>query len=141
MSEYTLQANFKVGNHLINVIGIDQYTFQENLKWVTEHAAGIVSTGVALEAAYQVGPLAQNTASVQVQQQQPQQVYQQAAAAPPQQYQPQQPQGNGGAPAPSCQHGAMKLVPGGTSKGTGKPYNAFWACTADRANQCRSQNT
>ena len=123
-SDYVLQANVKVGQHLINITGSDTETFKANLQWVTENAAGVVSAAVALEAAYQVGPLAQNTASVQVNQQQP-----------------QQPQGNGGAPAPSCAHGAMKLVPGGTSKNTGKAYNAFWACTADRANQCKSQNT
>ena len=141
-SDYVLQANVKVGQHLINITGSDTDEFKANLQWTTENAAGIVAAAVALEAAYQVGPLAQNTASVQVNQQQPQQAYQQAAAAPQQQYQqPQQPQGNGGAPAPSCAHGAMKLVPGGTSKNTGKAYNAFWACVADRANQCKSQNT
>ena len=139
-SDYVLQANVKVGQHLINITGFDTETFKANLQWTTENAAGIVAAAVALEAAYQVGPLAQNTASVQVQQQQPQQHYQQAAAAPQQQYQPQQPP-QGAAPGPSCLHGAMKLVPGGISKGTGKAYNAFWACTADRANQCKSQNT
>jgi len=68
-SDYVLQANVKVGQHLINVTGSDTETFKANLQWTTENAAGIVAAAVALEAAYQVGPLAQNTASVQVQQQ------------------------------------------------------------------------
>lgn len=41
--------------------------------------------------------------------------------------------------APSCQHGAMKLIPGGISKKTGKPYNAFWACQwPNRDEQCQA---
>ena len=134
MSEYTLQGNFKVGQHLINVTGIDQQTFQDNLKWVTENAAGIISAGVALEAAYQVGPLAAHTGAVQVTTQAPQQA-QQAYQQPAQ----QAPQQQGGAPAPSCAHGPMRYKAAGISK-AGNQYNSFWACTADRANQCKSQN-
>ncbi len=34
-------------------------------------------------------------------------------------------------PKPDCpEHGAMKHVPAGTSKKTGKPYTAFWVCAA-----------
>ncbi|GAA3473842.1 hypothetical protein [Nonomuraea roseola] len=41
---------------------------------------------------------------------------------------------------PYCDHGPMKYVAAGTSKATGKPYKAFWACTADRndPNRCKS---
>ena len=41
--------------------------------------------------------------------------------------------------APSCQHGPMKQIPGGISKKTGKPYNAFWACQwPNRDEQCQA---
>jgi hypothetical protein len=42
-----------------------------------------------------------------------------------------------GADAPvTCAHGVMKYVPAGTSK-AGKPYGAFYACTADRNDPTR----
>ena len=138
-SDYVLQANVKVGQHLINITGSDTDEFKANLQWTTENAAGIVAAAVALEAAYQVGPLAGNVTGVQVNQQQPQQAYQQAAAAPAQTYQPQQPQGNGGAPAPSCVHGVMRLKVAGTSK-AGNHYNAFYSCQGPRETQCKTVN-
>lgn len=56
-----------------------------------------------------------------------------APVAPP--VQQTAPQGQ----TPACQHGPMKLVPGGISKKTGKPYNAFWACQwPTREEQCRA---
>lgn len=59
-----------------------------------------------------------------------------APVAPPQQQFVQQPQAPAGA-GPSCAHGAMKQIPGGISKKTGKPYNAFWACQwPNRDEQC-----
>ena len=52
---------------------------------------------------------------------------------------PVPPTGAGAPAAPNCVHGPMKLVPGGVSKKTGKPYNAFWACQwPDRDTQCKS---
>jgi hypothetical protein len=64
------------------------------------------------------------------------------AAAPqgyaPPQYQPSTAQEPG--PAPTCEHGPMKLVPGGISKKNNKPYNAFWACQwPNRDEQCKAQ--
>lgn len=57
------------------------------------------------------------------------------APVPPQQ--PVAPAPQAAAAAPSCAHGPMKLVPGGISKKTGKPYNAFWACQwPNRDEQC-----
>jgi len=102
-NDYIFQANAKVGNHLINIVGVSQEEFQQNLEWVTTNAAGIVSTLAALEAAYTVKPLAPNVVATQVTntapgqwadrsytqgaQQQPQQGYQQPAVqqAPPNQ--------------------------------------------------------
>ena len=143
-NDYIFQANVKLGQHLINIVGISPEEFQTNLQWVTTNAAGIVSTIAALEGAYTVAPLAPHVASIQVTneapgqwadrshaqpQQQTQQQYQQAAVQPAQQ----------GAPAPSCAHGPMRLVPGGVSK-AGKPYNGFYSCTQPRESQCKSQN-
>ena len=48
-SDYVLQANVKVGQHLINITGSDTDTFKANLQWTTENAAGIVAAAVALE--------------------------------------------------------------------------------------------
>ena len=39
-SDYVLQANVKVGQHLINITGFDTETFKSNLQWTTENAAG-----------------------------------------------------------------------------------------------------
>ena len=149
MTEYTFQLNVKLGKgydaHLVNITGVGAADFKENLLWVTENAAGIASTATALEAAYGVKEIAANVASTQVVNDAPtgqwadrshaqgqQQAYQQPAVqqAPP----------NPG-PVPSCQHGAMKLVPGGISKNTGKAYNAFYSCTAGRDSGCRSVNS
>lgn len=64
----------------------------------------------------------------QPQQQAPQQQYQ----APPQQAYQQQGQ------APVCAHGPMRFVQAGVS-GSGKPYGAFWGCSAPRGpGQCKS---
>jgi hypothetical protein len=125
MAEYVLQANFKVGQHLINVIGANQEDFKANLQWVTSNAAGVVAAGAALEAAYGVKALAPNVTSVSVSNERPTQAAPQAS----------------GAPGPSCKHGPMKLVPAGVSKNTGNSYNAFYSCTAPRADQCKSQNS
>ena len=136
-TDYVFQLNVKLGvgydAHLLNVTGFDKATFEDNLKWTTENAAGIVATAAALEAAYAVKPLAAGTASVQVTTQAPQQA-QQAYQQPAQQAQQQNT-----APAPSCAHGPMRFKAAGISK-AGNQYNAFWACTADRANQCKSVN-
>ena len=141
-NDYIFQANAKVGNHLINIVGVSQEEFQQNLEWVTTNAAGIVSALVALEGAYQVKPLTPHVAETQVTNGAPgqwadrshaqgqQQAYQQPAVqqAPPNQ-----------APVPSCQHGAMRLVPGGISK-AGNSYKGFYGCTGPRESQCKSVN-
>lgn len=38
---------------------------------------------------------------------------------------------------PTCTHGPMKYVPGGYSKRTNKPYDAFYACQGPRDSQCK----
>jgi len=148
-NEYTFQLSVKLGKgydaHLLNIVGVSQEEFQQNLQWVTTNAAGIVSTVTALEAAYGVKEIAPNVVATQVTntapgqwadrpyaqgaQQAQQQAYQQPAVqqAPPNQ-----------GPVPSCQHGAMKLVAAGISKGTNKAYNAFYSCTAGRDSGCRT---
>jgi hypothetical protein len=157
MTEYTFQLNVKLGKgydaHLVNVTGIGAADFKENLQWVTENAAGIVSAATALEAAYGVKVLAPQVASTQVTNTQPQQQqapgqwadrpYANPGTQQPQQaYQPpavQQAPPNPG-PVPSCQHGAMVLRPAGIAAGTGKAYKAFYSCTAGRDSGCRSVN-
>lgn len=73
-------------------------------------------------------------------QQQPADPWAGQQAAPPQ----YSPQVAAGAPAqppqqasPACQHGPLRVVPGGVSKRTGAAYGAFWACPAPRGQQCR----
>lgn len=40
-------------------------------------------------------------------------------------------------PGPVCKHGEpAKFVPAGTSKATGKPYRAFYACGRSKESQC-----
>jgi hypothetical protein len=58
-----------------------------------------------------------------------------APVAPPQ----PAPAAPGNPAAPACSHGEMRLVPGGISKKTGKPYNAFWSCQWPvREEQCKA---
>lgn len=125
------QANFKtVGGALLNVYAENYGEFEEQLDNLGEAVAKIIAVESLLR---QVSGVATTLPT-----------------APPSQ-QPAQPapQGNGwGAPpapqAPtqghSCAHGPMRLVPAGTSKNTGKPYKAFYACSADRNDptKCKS---
>ena len=128
-NDYIFQANAKVGQHLINIVGVSQEEFQTNLRWATENAAGIVSALAALEGAYQVKALTPNVVPpVQVTNEAPGQWADRSHA------QPQQ------GPAPSCAHGPMKHVPGGISKNTGKAYNAFYSCTAGSGSSCKTVN-
>jgi uncharacterized membrane protein len=145
MTEYTFQLNVKLGKgydaHLVNITGVGAADFKENLQWVTENAAGIASTATALEAAYGVKEIAANVVETQVTNTQaPGQWADRSHAQPYQQPAVQQAPPNPG-PVPSCQHGAMVLRPAGTSKNTGKAYNAFYSCTAGRDSGCRSVNT
>ncbi|MEQ4716128.1 hypothetical protein [Nonomuraea sp. B19D2] len=41
---------------------------------------------------------------------------------------------------PMCDHGAMRYVPAGTSKATGKAYGAFYGCTAQRNDPTRCKS-
>lgn len=41
---------------------------------------------------------------------------------------------------PSCAHGPMRYVAAGTSKATGKPYGAFYGCTARRDDPTRCKS-
>ena len=128
-TDYVFQLNVKLGKgydaHLLNVTGSNPEDFKSHLQWVTENAAGVAATLTALEAAYGVKAIAENVTSVSVTNERPTQAVPQAS----------------GAPGPSCKHGPMKLVPAGVSKGTGNAYNAFYSCTASRAEQCKSQNS
>ena len=144
-NDYIFQANVKLGQHLINIVGISPEEFQTNLQWCTTNAAGIVSTVTALEAAYSVKPLTANVVSTRVVNDAPPGQWADRSHAQPQQQAYQQPAvqqapPNPG-PVPSCQHGAMVLRPAGVSKNTGKAYNAFYSCTAGRDSGCRSVNT
>ena len=144
-SDYAFQLNVKLGKgydaHLINIVGISQPEFEENLKWAAARAAEIVSTATALEAAYGVKELTPNVvAPVQVTNEAPGQWADRSYSHPAQQQQAPVQQAQEG-PSPSCAHGVMKLVPGGVSKGSGKAYNAFYSCTAGRDSGCRSVNT
>ena len=140
-NDYIFQANVKLGQHLINIVGISPEEFQTNLQWVTTNAAGIVSTIAALEGAYTVKPLAPNVASTQVVNDAPTGQWADRSHAQPQQQAQQQPaqQAQQG-PAPSCAHGPMSLRPAGVSKNTGKAYGAFWSCTAGRDSGCKGVN-
>ena len=116
MTEYRFQLNVKVGNDLVNIAAMDAEEFEAALKWVEENAAKVAAAALALAAVGQVAPLAAQTASTQVQ----------SAPAP-------QPEG----PVPTCRHGNMEFKPAGVGKASHKPFNAFWACTASRDQQCK----
>jgi hypothetical protein len=42
-------------------------------------------------------------------------------------------------PECTCGAGAMRLVPAGISKSTGKPYRAFYACPRPQASACKNR--
>lgn len=61
----------------------------------------------------------------------------QPAAQPSALQQYYQPTQQAAPPGPTCQHGPLKIVPGGFSQAKGKAYAAFWACPAPQGQQCR----
>lgn len=61
----------------------------------------------------------------------------QPAAQPSALQQYYQPTQQAAPPGPTCQHGPLKIVPGGFSQAKGKAYAAFWACPAAQGQQCR----
>lgn len=133
MSEnWKIQVSPKLGNTLVNIRGESIEEFSANLKFFKENANHLAAAIAEIEAQY-------NLASGGI------------TGTPTQQppFVPQQRQydngyqnnsGGGDAPAgppPNCQHGEKKWVPGGVSKGSGKPYKGFWACPAPKGQQCR----
>jgi len=142
LTDYGLQLSVKLGKgydaHLINIAAADTAEFEARLKWVAENAAGIVSTAVALEAAYGVKEIAGKITSVSVSNH-PQannsggESYAQPASGVYPGAQNTQTQ----APGPSCGHGAMKYVKAGVSK-AGRDYRAFWSCNGPRDSQCKT---
>lgn len=133
MSEdFKLQANFKFGDAyketLLNVRADSPQEFQELVEFVTSSADAIVGAAITFGVAYELKrpkdePAATNKSWSSQGSRQSQQ------GAPP-------PTSNSGGPAPTCRHGEMKYVPAGTSKRTGKDYDAFWSCTGPRNEQC-----
>lgn len=124
------QLNIKFGGGyeapLLNVEGDTQQEFQQNVAFVVNNAEEIVNAATVFQAAYNVSkpqdnppPQKQGGWSNQGSQQSSQ------PAATTQQ-----------GPAPTCRHGEMKFVPGGTSKRTNRPYDAFWSCNGPRNEQC-----
>lgn len=49
------------------------------------------------------------------------------------------PVAQGNSPECTCGAGAMRLVPAGISKSTGKPYRAFYACPRPQASACKNR--
>lgn len=121
------QFNFKIGNDLHNIYATSGGEAEELLDYWQESllpkVASITQAASAVNHVANVVPLAPAA-----QQQRP-------VMAPPMQAAPPQ-------DGHACACGLpMKLVPAGTSKATGKPYRAFWACAQPRGSQCDTRIT
>jgi hypothetical protein len=46
-----------------------------------------------------------------------------------------------GAPECTCGAGAMRFVPAGIAKSTGRPYKAFYACPKPQGQACQNKVT
>lgn len=132
--ETKFQVNFKLSNgNLINLYAATAHELEGQLQSLSDLAQLILSTGGVLEnnanVAYAVKSLGATVIDEPVWAAKPAPV--QANPAPT------APAGS----APACLHGPMVLKPAGVSKSTGKPYNAFYACSSnDRATQCKAQS-
>lgn len=125
------QLNLKFGEQyketLFNIEGDTQQEFSDNVDWAVKSVDEIVGAAVAFGVAYNLKKPQDNPA--------PAQGGWSGNGSQQSQQQTQQVQQNSG-PAPTCRHGEMKLVPGGISKRTQKPYKAFWSCQGPRNEQC-----
>jgi len=123
------QVNFKLSNgNLINLYASTKDELEGQLQSLSDLAQLILSTGGVLEnnanIAYAVKSLGATVVDEPIW----------AAKAAPAASAP-------AGSAPACLHGPMVLKPAGVSKSTGKPYNAFYACSSnDRATQCKAQS-
>lgn len=128
---WALQANFKFGDAyketLLNVRADSPQEFQELVEFVTSSADAIVGAAITFGVAYELKkPKDEPAATNKSWSSQGSRQSQQATASA----------SNNSGPAPTCRHGEMKYVPAGTSKRTGKDYDAFWSCTGPRNEQC-----
>ena len=117
------QANFKTpAGTLLNIYALDGGDFSDQLDAFVEFVPKIVAIESVLVPASTVA--------------------QSAPLAPPAQ-QPAQPAPtapSGDSTGHVCDHGeAMKLIPAGVSRASGKPYRAFYACARPRGEQCEKR--
>ena len=123
------QFNFKVGQDLHNVYATNGAEALELLDFFQESLLSrVAEITAAATAAFNVAPLTQAAPALPPIQPVAQPYAQQAA-----------PPAQGGH---VCAHGeAMKLVPAGVSKASGRPYKAFYACARPRNEQCDTKVT
>lgn len=123
------QASFKTpAGTLLNIYATTGPEFSELLDAFDEYVAKIAAVESSLS---QASAVAQRVPLAPAPQQPAQPAPQQAPPAQAWGAPAEQPAGH------LCDHGEpMRLVPAGVSKGTGKPYPAFYACARPRAESC-----
>ena len=122
-----LQVNFKLADGtLINIYATTQAELEANLQSISDLAQLILATGGDLGKGANVAYATKALGGTVVAE--PVWAAKSAPAAP-------------AGSVPTCVHGPMKHVPGGVSKKTGKPYDAFYSCvSSDRDNQCKTKS-
>jgi hypothetical protein len=131
-TEAAIQINFKTKRDgmLVNLRANDAIELDGLLDAVTQRLAVLIDLETTVESMAGNGAVATVTAAFP---------NAQVVASPPapaaQGYRP----AGAGTPECSCGGGAMRLVPAGIAKSTGRPYKAFYACPKPQGQACQNK--
>ena len=129
-TEAAIQINFKTKRDgmLINLRANDAIELDGLLDALSQRLATLIDLESTVESMAQPSSPAQNAAVAAVTQAFPN-------ATPVAGYKP----AGGPAPQCTCGAGAMRLVPAGIAKATGRPYKGFYACPQPQGQACQNK--
>ena len=129
-TEAAIQINFKTKRDgmLINLRANDAIELDGLLDAVSQRLATLLDLESTVESMAQPSAPAQSAAVAAVTQAFPN-------ATPVAGYKP----AGGPAPQCTCGAGAMRLVPAGIAKATGRPYKGFYACPQPQGQACQNK--
>jgi hypothetical protein len=129
-TEAAIQINFKTKKDgmLINLRANDAIELDGLLDALSQRLATLIDLESTVESMAQPSSPAQSAAVAAVTQAFPN-------ATPVAGYKP----AGGPAPQCTCGAGAMRLVPAGIAKATGRPYKGFYACPQPQGQACQNK--
>ena len=134
-TEAAIQINFKTKRDgmLINLRANDGFHLDELLDAVTQRLAALIDIENTVEGMATPAAPVQSASAVIANTFPGAQVVAQAPGV--QGYKPT----GGPAPMCTCGAGAMRLVPAGIAKATGRPYKGFYACPQPQGQACQNK--